>query len=102
MAASLAWQALEAGYAAYFTTLTDLVADPDAAHTGLLRKRLRHYERPKVLVIDEIGYTRLTPKQAHLLFELVKPRHPYYVVASWLHLTDTAETRYPQIMTIDP
>ena len=76
LAVSLAWQALEAGYAAYFTTLTDLVADLDAAaHTGLLRKRLRHYERPKVLVIDEIGYTRLTPKQAHLIFELVNARY---------------------------
>jgi len=76
LAVSLAWQALEAGYAAYFTTLTDLVADLDAAaHAGLLRKRLRHYERPKVLVIDEIGYTRLTPKQAHLIFELVNARY---------------------------
>jgi len=28
-----------------------------------------------VLVIDEIGYTRLTPKQAHLIFELVNARY---------------------------
>ena len=76
LAASLAWQALDAGYPAYFTTLTALVADLDtAAHTGLLRKRLRFYERPKVLVIDEIGYTRLNPKQAHLIFELVNARY---------------------------
>ena len=76
LAVSLAWHALDAGYAAYFTTLTDLVADLDtAAHKGLLRKRLRHYARPQVLVIDEIGYTRLSPKQAHLIFELVNARY---------------------------
>ena len=76
LAASLAWQALEAGYPAYFTTLPRLVEDLDAAaRTATLRKRVRFYERPKVLVIDEIGYTRLTPKQAQLIFELVNARY---------------------------
>jgi DNA replication protein DnaC len=31
--------------------------------------------QPHVLVIDEIGYTRLTPAQAHALFELVNARY---------------------------
>ena len=35
---------------------------------------LRRYLQPQVLVIDEIGYTRLTPAQAHALFELVNAR----------------------------
>ncbi len=30
---------------------------------------------PRVLVIDEVGYTRLTVEQAHQLFELVVARY---------------------------
>ncbi len=30
---------------------------------------------PRVLVIDEVGYTRLTAEQAHALFELVTARY---------------------------
>jgi len=76
LAAGLAWQAVEAGYAAHFTTLPRLIEDLDAAaRAGVLRKRLRVYARPKVLVIDEVGYARLQPKQAHLLFELINARY---------------------------
>ena len=32
---------------------------------------------PKVLVIDEVGYTRLSPSQAHALFELVTARYEH-------------------------
>lgn len=30
---------------------------------------------PSVLIIDEVGYTRLTPEQAHNFFELVTARY---------------------------
>lgn len=76
IAVSLAWRALEAGHSAFFTTLTTLAEDLEAAgHKDLLRRRLRFYARPQVLIIDEIGYTRLGARQAQLIFELVNARY---------------------------
>ena len=76
LAAAFAWLALEAGYSTFFTSLTALVEDLDAAgRKDTLRRRLRFYARPQVLVIDEIGYTRLNPKQGQLIFELVNARY---------------------------
>jgi len=76
LAVALAWAALEAGYSAYFTTLTALAEDlEEAGRKNTLRQRLRFYARPQVLVIDEIGYTRLGARQAPLLFDLINTRY---------------------------
>ena len=76
LASGLAARAVEGGYTARFTTLSQLADDLAAApHPSLWRQRLRRYVQPRVLVIDEVGYTRLTPEQAHQLFELVTARY---------------------------
>src|SRR5215472_16085916 len=75
---ALSVKALAAGYSALFTTLTHLAEALDtASHPGLMRQRLRRYTTPSVLIIDEVGYTRLTPGQAHYLFELVTARYEH-------------------------
>ena len=52
--------------------LADLAAcDSDAA----LRRRLRRYVAPQLLVIDEIGYLAYATRQADLLFEIVSQRY---------------------------
>jgi DNA replication protein DnaC len=48
-----------------------------ASHPGLLRQRLRRYLAPSLLVIDEVGYTRLSQEQAHHFFELVAARYEH-------------------------
>lgn len=77
LATALAARALEAGHAVIFTTLAQLAegVESGAAQFQTWRTRLRRYVQPQVLVIDEIGYTRLTPAQAHVLFELVNARY---------------------------
>ena len=61
-----------------FTTLTHLAEALDtASYPGLVRQRLRRYTTPSVLIIDEVGYTRLTPGQAHHFFELVTARYEH-------------------------
>jgi DNA replication protein DnaC len=73
---ALSVKALAAGYSALFTTLAHLAeALETASYPGLLRQRLRRYITPSVLVIDEVGYTRLTPEQAHHFFALVTARY---------------------------
>ena len=64
--------ATETGYSALFTTLTPLAEALDtASYQSLVREQLRRYTTPSVLVIDEVGYTKLSPGQAHHFFELV-------------------------------
>jgi DNA replication protein DnaC len=75
LAGSLATAALEAGHSALFVTLRDLVqqvAQP-APRGGLAV--VRRYSQPTVLVLDEVGYTRLSPDQAHALFDLICTRY---------------------------
>ena len=72
----LAVCALEAGYSVLFTTLAHLAEDLSSApHPSLFRQRLRRYLRPRLLIIDEVGYTKLTVEQAQHLFALVRDRY---------------------------
>ena len=76
LALSLSVKALEAGYSVLFTTLGDLALDlATVPHPSLVSKRLRRYLTPRLLVIDEIGYTRLSQEQANAFFELVRDRY---------------------------
>src|SRR5437899_3792890 len=75
---ALAVKALSAGYSALFTTLTQLAeALETASYPGLVRQRLRRYTTPSVLILDEVGYTKLSPAQAHHFFELVTARYEH-------------------------
>ncbi len=59
-----------------FTTLSGFAEDlASVPHACLRRQRLRRYLTPRVLVIDEIGYTKLTTEQAQSFFELVRDRY---------------------------
>jgi len=76
LALSLAEKALDAGFSVLFSTLMHLVEDLDAAtHQHTFKSRLRRYITPHVLIIDEVGYTHLTSKQANQLFDLVRERY---------------------------
>jgi DNA replication protein DnaC len=76
LSTALAWHALDAGYSVRYTTMARLLDDLDTAkHRGDLAARLRAYTRPQLLVLDEIGYTHLSAKQAQLFFQLVNARY---------------------------
>lgn len=73
LASALALIAMEAGYSALFTTLSQLAVALDVPTTR--SGRLQRYVRPHMLIIDEVGYSRLSAEQAHQLFELVTARY---------------------------
>jgi DNA replication protein DnaC len=78
IAKNVAHQAVLRGQSVLFTTagrmLGELAAlDSDSA----LRRRLRHYARPRLLVIDEVGYLSYSNRHADLLFELVSRRYEH-------------------------
>jgi DNA replication protein DnaC len=72
LALALTARALEAGSSARFTTLRQLA---DELETTSWRQQRRRYLTPRLLVIDEVGYVRLTTSQAHQLFDLVTARY---------------------------
>jgi DNA replication protein DnaC len=55
-----------------FTAAPALVANLARAHAeGRLEERLGFYAKPKLSIIDELGYLPFKPDAAHLFFQLV-------------------------------
>ena len=76
LAKNIAHQALVHGHTVRFTTAGELLGDLAALDSdAALRRRLRHYAAPDLLVIDEIGYLSYSNRHADLLFELVSRRY---------------------------
>jgi DNA replication protein DnaC len=75
LACGLAVRAVEAGHPALFVTLRDLSQQLEAPPPRGGLHALRRYSQPTLLVIDEIGYTRLSETQAHGLFDLLAARY---------------------------
>lgn len=75
LASALARRAVEAGHTALCVTLRQFADSIERAGVTAWRQQARRYVQPRVLVIDEVGYTRLTPAQAQCLFDLVTARY---------------------------
>ena len=75
LACGLAQAALEAGHSALFVSLRELSQQLDAPAPRGGLAALKRYSQPTLLLIDEVGYTRLNPTQAQALFELVTARY---------------------------
>jgi DNA replication protein DnaC len=76
LATALGRQACEAGHSVRFTTAVGMVNTLAAAHaTQRLRKELRRYTRPALLVIDELGYLPIDKLGADLLFQVFSARY---------------------------
>jgi DNA replication protein DnaC len=76
LAIALGRAAVEAGYSTLFTSATALLATLSKAETeGQLAERLGFYAKPKLLVVDELGYLPFEKRSAHLFFQLVARRY---------------------------
>jgi DNA replication protein DnaC len=76
LAQNIAHQALIAGHTVRFTTAGHLLSDLAALDSDTaLRRRLRHYAQPSLLVIDEVGYLSYSTRHADLMFELISRRY---------------------------
>ncbi|WP_026871747.1 IS21-like element helper ATPase IstB [Inquilinus limosus] len=76
LAIALGREAIRAGYSVLFVAATALVAALAKAHAdGRLEERLAFYAKPKLLIIDELGYLPFEPNAAHLFFQLVSRRY---------------------------
>jgi len=76
LAIALGRQAIRAGYSVLFTAATALVAALVKAHAeARLEERLAFYAKPRLLIVDELGYLPFEPNAAHLFFQLVSRRY---------------------------
>ena len=76
LATSLGVAAIKSGCSVYFATLLEIVESMrQAQEEGTLRRRLGILTRPKLLIVDEIGYLPLSEDGGRLLFQLVSARH---------------------------
>lgn len=78
LARNIAHHALIHGHTVLFTSAGQLLGDLAALDSdSALRRRLRHYARPSLLLIDEVGYLSYSNRHADLLFELVSRRYEH-------------------------
>jgi DNA replication protein DnaC len=76
LAVALGRQAILAGYTVLFAAAPSLVAQLAKAHAeGRIEERLGHFAKPKLLIVDELGYLPFEPNAAHLFFQLVSRRY---------------------------
>jgi DNA replication protein DnaC len=77
-ACNFGYQAVLAGHTALFTTAGNLLGELAALDSDSgLRRKLRQYAAPDLLVIDEVGYLSYSNRHADLLFELVSRRYQH-------------------------
>ena len=76
LAIALGREAIREGYSVLFTPASALVAALAKAHAdGRLEERLAFYAKPKLLIVDELGYLPFETNAAHLFFQLVSRRY---------------------------
>lgn len=76
LAQNIAQQAVLQGHTVLFTSAGQLLGDLASLDSdSALRRRLRYYAAPSLLVIDEVGYLSYSNRHADLLFELINRRH---------------------------
>ena len=76
LAIALGREAIMAGHATLFAPATALVAQLAKGHAeGRLEDRLIQFAKPRLLIVDELGYLPFEPNAAHLFFQLVSRRY---------------------------
>lgn len=76
LAIALGRKAIERGYTTLFTNAVSLLTQLVRAQgEGKLEERLAWYAKPKLLIVDELGYLPLESGAGHLFFQLVSRRY---------------------------
>lgn len=76
LAIALGHTACLKGYSVLFTTAIDIINTLSAAQTtSTLKRELRKYLKPNLLLIDELGYLPIDKHGADLLFQIISQRY---------------------------
>ena len=76
LAIGLGRKIVERGHTVRFTTATALLSTLAKAESeGILQEKLTEYTKPRLLIVDELGYLPFERRAAHLFFQLVNRRY---------------------------
>lgn len=76
IAKNILHRAVHNGHTALFVEAAQLLVDLSAQDSSrALERRIKHYAKPKVLCIDEVGYLSYDQRSADLLFQVVSRRY---------------------------
>ncbi len=76
LAVAIGREAVFLGHTVLFTPAASLLTHLTKGHQeGTLEAKIAQYSKPKLLIIDELGYLPFDPKAAHLFFQLVSRRY---------------------------
>jgi len=76
VAQNIAHHAVLQGHTVIFTTAAHMLNELAAVDGDIaLRRRLKYYAQPQLLVIDEVGYLSYGNRHADLLFEIINRRY---------------------------
>jgi len=95
MAQNLAHQAVLKGHSVLFVTAAQLLLDLGSQESSrALDRRLKHYAKVSLLVLDEVGYLAFDNRNADLLFQVVSRR---YEKKSLVLTTNLAFSAWPTV-----
>ena len=87
------------GYSVLFTTAIDIIHTLSAAAaTGTLKRTIQRYLKPRLLVVDELGYLPIDKLGADLLFQIISE---CYERGAILMSTNRAFKNWPEIFNND-
>ena len=95
LAIALGRAVVESGHSVLFVSATALLASLGKAETeGRLGEQLAFYAKPKLLIVDELGYLPFEKRSAHLVYQLVARR---YEKGSMLITTNQMVTQWGHV-----
>jgi DNA replication protein DnaC len=78
LAIALGLEAVKGNYTVYFATLQDLLLRlAQARAQDQLESKLRSFTKPKLLIIDEVGYLPSGGWEARMVFQVVSERYEW-------------------------
>lgn len=99
LATALGYAACLQGYSVRFTTAIDAINTLSAAHgSGRLKSEIKKYLKPRVLILDELGYLPIDKNGADLLFQVISGR---YERGSLIITSNRAFKKWPEIFNND-
>lgn len=76
IAKNIIHRAVHDGHTALFMEAAEMLVDLGAQDSSrALERRIKHYAKPKVLCIDEVGYLSYDQRSADLLFQVISRRY---------------------------
>ena len=99
LASALGYTACLEGHTVLFTAAIDVINTLSAAQAaGQLKRELKKYTKPSLLILDELGYLPIDKKGADLLFQIISLR---YEQGAMIITSNRAFKDWPEIFNND-